>query len=142
MEVKMAAKTLTQKLKLKAGARAAVLNPPPGYLESLRPLPGGLILETNLDGSYDWVQVFVANRAELAELIPGAIKALQPSSLLWISFPKGTSKLQTDLTRDRGWEALAGVDLRWVHLVSVNDTWSAFCLRPYREGEERRPPWR
>jgi hypothetical protein len=57
--------------------------------------------------------------------------------MLWISFPKGTSKIQTDLTRDKGWEVLQGLDLKWITLVSVNETWSAFALRPYREGEEK-----
>lgn len=62
---------------------------------------------------------------------------MKPESLLWISFPKGSSKIQTDLTRDKGWEALREVDLKWINLISVDDTWSAFSLRPYRPGEAR-----
>ena len=68
---------------------------------------------------------------------PKAAKALKPESMLWISFPKGTSKIQTDLTRDKGWEGLQKLDLKWVNLVSVNETWSAFALRPYKEGEKK-----
>jgi hypothetical protein len=33
--------------------------------------------------------------------------------------------------------ALRQLDLKWLVLVSVDDTWSAFALRPYREGEPR-----
>lgn len=47
------------------------------------------------------------------------------------------SKIQTDLTRDKGWEVLQGLDLKWVTLISVNDTWSAFSLRPYMAGEAK-----
>jgi len=61
--------------------------------------------------------------------------ALKPASLLWIAFPKGTSKIQTDLTRDRGWDAVQAAGLKWINLVSVNETWSAFSLRPYKPGE-------
>jgi len=57
--------------------------------------------------------------------------------MLWITFPKGISKIQTDLTRDKGWEALQTLDLKWINLISVNETWSAFALRPYKEGEAR-----
>jgi hypothetical protein len=57
--------------------------------------------------------------------------------MLWISFPKGSSKIQTDLTRDKGWEGVQALDLKWVNLVSVNETWSAFALRPYKEGEKK-----
>ena len=66
-----------------------------------------------------------------------AARALKPESLLWVAFPKGTSKIQTDLTRDKGWDVLQQADLKWVTLISVNDTWSAFLLRPCRRGEAR-----
>jgi hypothetical protein len=36
---------------------------------------------------------------------------------------------------EKGWDALADADLKWVNPISVNDTWSAFCLRPYTPGE-------
>ena len=62
---------------------------------------------------------------------------MKPDSLLWISFPKGASKIQTDLTRDRGWEDVQKLGLKWITLVSVNETWSAFAMRPYREGEKK-----
>jgi hypothetical protein len=63
------------------------------------------------------------------------VAALKPDGLLWVSFPKGSSKMQTDLTRDKGWEALHQLELKWVNLISVNAVWSAFCLRPYKPGE-------
>ncbi len=46
-------------------------------------------------------------------------------------------KLQTDLTRDKGWEILHGVDLKFITLISVNANWSALALRPYKEGEQK-----
>jgi len=79
----------------------------------------------------------VRTSAELKGLVPRLVKALAPESLLWISFPKGTSGIQTDLTRDKGWDALADADLKWVNLISVNDTWSASCLRPCTPGEAK-----
>lgn len=129
--------SLARKMKLKPGQHAAVINAPRGYLTELRPLPTKVEISDSLKGQFDWVQVFVENKAELEKLIPRAIHALKPKSLLWISFPKGTSKIQTDLTRDKGWNALQKADLKWVNLISVNETWSAFCLRPYKQGEKR-----
>jgi len=133
----MAGSGLARKLKLKEGARAAVIGAPAGYLAELKPLPEGVSLATRLEGTFDWVQLFVSTKAELEKLIRGAAAALKPESLLWISFPKGSSGTQTDLSRDQGWEALQGVELKWVTLVSVNPTWSAFSFRPYRPGEPR-----
>jgi hypothetical protein len=131
------AASLADKLKLKVGMRGTLVNAPQGYADALAPLPTAVELHTDLDGQFDWIQVFVKNSTELAVIAPKLTAALKPVSLLWIAFPKGSSKIQTDLTRDKGWESLRGLDLKWINLVSVDDTWSAFSLRPYRHGEER-----
>jgi hypothetical protein len=129
--------TLAKKLKLKPGQRAAIIGAPEGYIDSLRPLPEQLELSQQLDGIFDWVQIFVKNQAEVAQLVPKVVQALKPESILWVSFPKGTSKIQTDLTRDRGWDVVQQADLKWINLISVDETWSAFSLRPYKPGEAR-----
>ena len=125
---------LAKKLKLKSGLKAAVIKAPENYVDTLK---HDTALSPTLNGKFHWIQIFVQNKAQLDELAPKAAKALRPESVLWISFPKGTSKIQTDLTRDKGWESLQALDLKWITLVSVNETWSAFALRPYREGEEK-----
>lgn len=128
---------LSKKLKLKPGANGAVVKAPPGYTEELQPLPEGAKVATKLGKQHDWIQVFCATKADLEQLAPQAAATLAPASILWLCFPKGSSRIQTDLTRDIGWDVLDQLDLKWVTLVSVNDTWSAFGLRPYREGEAR-----
>ena len=133
----MAASSHIEKLKLKPGQRAAVINPPQGYLESLSPLPEGVELSDHLEGTFDWIQLFVKDKSEVDRLTPQVVAALKPASLLWISFPKGSSKIQTDLTRDKGWESVLAAGLKWINLISVNETWSAFALRPYKRGEAR-----
>lgn len=137
----MAENPLVKKLKLKPGSRIGLIGAPDDYLEELSPLPAETDVQTSVRGKYDWVQVFVRTKADVEKLIPRVVPTLKPESLLWISFPKGTSKLQTDLTRDNGWDVLKTCDLKWVNLVSINATWSAFCLRPYREGEARQTIW-
>lgn len=133
----MAKTSLAGKMKLKPGHRAAIISAPDGYLKELSPLPAGAEVLKELKGEFDWVQVFVSTRAELEKLVPRAIRSLRPESILWISFPKGTSKIQTDLTHDKGWDSLHKADMKWITLISVNDTWSAFSLRPYRPSEKR-----
>lgn len=127
--------SLARKMKRKARQRAAIINPPAGY--EAASFPDFERAATALNGSFDWVQIFVRSQSELKKLAPKAAKALNPDSILWISFPKGTSKIQTDLTRDRGWEAVASLGLKWITLIAVNETWSAFGFRPYRSSEKR-----
>lgn len=123
---------LAKKMKLKSNRKAAVINAPENYVDALK---HDTALSPTLRGKFDWIQIFVRTKAELAALAPKAAKALRPESMLWISFPKGTSKLQTDLTRDKGWDSVR--DLKWTNLISVDETWSAFSLRPYKPGEEK-----
>jgi len=125
---------LAKKMKLKPGLKAAIINVPEKYLDELK---HDTEMSQGLNGKFDWIQIFVKNKAEVDALAPKAAKTLKPQTMLWISFPKGTSKIQTDLTRDKGWESLQKLNLKWVNLVSVNDTWSAFALRPYKEGEKK-----
>lgn len=126
----MAESALAKKLKLKPNHRIVLVNAPDDYLKELKPLPAGVEVADSLRGKFDWIQLFVRSQAELVKHLPRVVKALKPESMLWVSFPKGTSKIQTDLTRDHGWGPLKETDLKWVNLVSVNATWSGFALRP------------
>ena len=130
----MSESPLAKKMKLKSGLKASVINAPENYMDELR---HDAAISPTLNGKFDWIQIFVRNKAELEALAPKVVKALKPESMLWISFPKGTSKIQSDLTRDQGWEVLRDLDLKWINLVSVNGTWSAFSLRPYKAGEQK-----
>jgi hypothetical protein len=134
----MTSSPLAAKLKLKAGQKAVVEGAPEGYQQELSPLPEGVQLSDHLDGKFDWLQVFVNNESELVARLPRILACLEPSSLLWLTFPKGSSKVQTDLTRDNGWDSLRGSNLKVINLVSVDEKWSAFGLCPFRPGEERK----
>lgn len=129
--------TLARKMKLQDGQLAVVLNAPEGAMQDLEPLPFGVILSENGKIPADWILIFVKNQAELEKVLPKALKLFQPETLLWIAYPKKTSKIKTDFTRDTGWSFLQDKDLRWVTLVSFNEDWSAFAMRRYKPGEPR-----
>ena len=134
----MADTSLARKMKRTPAAPAAILNAPPGFQAAFAGMPRAA---TSLTGTFDWIQIFVRDQAQLKQLGPKAARALGPSGLLWVSFPKGSSRIQTDLTRDKGWDVLSTLELKWVNLISVNETWSAFALRPYKPGEPRSRAW-
>jgi hypothetical protein len=131
----MANSSLAKKMKRTAGGRAAIINAPKGY--EAASFPEFEPAASALSGTFDWVQIFVRNKAELDKLAPKTARALKPDAIIWITYPKGSSGIQTDLTRDKGWDVLKTLDLKWITLISVNETWSAFSLRPYKPGEAR-----
>ena len=67
----------------------------------------------------------------------GAIGAVKSNGLLWVTYPKKSGKIKTDISRDMGWEAMTQAGWDAVTLVSVDDTWSALRLRPLADIKSR-----
>ena len=121
---------LAKKLRLHTANRALILNPPTGYLESIGEKPEELCLDTEILGTYDFTHLFVKNSQDLMNVIDRVLAAIEHDSLLWISYPKGSSGVETDLNRDSLWEAMLPVGIRPVAQVSVDQVWSAVRFRP------------
>jgi hypothetical protein len=127
---------LAKKMKLGAAARPALIGGPEGLREGLA-AAGGRAIASTCDGTHDWILFFAPDRATLEAQLPAAEAALESPGTLWIGYYKGTSKRQTDLTRDIGWDSLRNTNLMWLTLISIDETWSAFSLRKYKPGEVR-----
>ncbi len=125
----MPEKTVLQKLFLKEGQAFLLLDPPAGYLDLLGYLPAGVTLLTALNGPADVIQYFVTSQAALNKLAPRLKAALKPKGILWVTYPKGTSKVKTDLNRDILREMVTQFGLEAVALFSVDETWSAMRLK-------------
>jgi hypothetical protein len=130
------ATTVARKLRLATATSAAMLGADVADRVALARARGAPIAD-HLDGSHDWILLYVESRADLEAALPAAAVALGAPGTLWIAYPKGSSKRQADLTRDQGWDAVKDADLMWLTLVSIDDTWSAFSLRRYKPGEAR-----
>jgi len=125
-----------RKLKLAAASSPAIVGASDEDRAAFVAAHGGPIPD-HLGGPHDWILLYAADRGALEESLPGAAAALGSPGTLWIAYPKGSSRRQTDLTRDQGWDSLRDADLMWLSLVSIDDTWSAFSLRHYKPGEAR-----
>jgi hypothetical protein len=128
----MLVSTPVKKLLLKPGNRFLLLNAPEGYLALLGELPQGVILwqEVSGPGNYDLVQVFVRSKAEAEAFWKTATEAVRPGGILWMSYPKKTSSIKTDINRDAGWESLKAAGWDTVAAVAIDDTWSALRFKP------------
>ena len=57
-------------------------------------------------------------------------KTLQEDGLLWMVYPKGTSKKYTcEFNRDTGWESLGKAGFEPVRMVAIDEDWSALRFR-------------
>lgn len=125
----MSEKSLIQKLVIKSGYKVVILNSPEGYLDGIGALPEGVSLIAASTQPADVIQVFVKTLDEVTRNIEGWKQNLKPRGILWLTYPKGTSKVKTDLNRDILWQHLRAYQLEGVGMVAVDETWSAMRFK-------------
>lgn len=125
------ATSLAQKLQLKPDQSLALMNAPQGVAGTLsQELPANPLVTLEQDSPAGAWILFVNNLAEALSLVPAALQQVDPNGLVWVAYPKGSSKIKTDINRDILWEALKPTGWRPVRQIAVDDTWSALRYRP------------
>jgi hypothetical protein len=114
---------LIKKLGVKENFNVAFVNAPAGYVKALE-LPSTVIVSSRSKKPLDFVQLFVQTRHELEHKFPQYCAKLNPSAMFWISWPKKSSGVATDLTED----AIRAIGLANgmvdVKVCAVDDIWS------------------
>ena len=123
----MAEKSVAEKARIKPGTTIAVLNRVPGVVESLGLPEDVTFVEPS---AAELVFLFVSTRAELEAQMPPAVAGLAPKAALWVFYRKGSQAAGLDMNRDSIWAIADTLGLRPLGLVGIDDTWSAFRLRP------------
>ena len=123
----MAEKSLTQKLVIRPGSTVVIVNRPREGASLLNEI-GAAGGSAGVDRA-DVVLMFAKDGAELAGSWPSTVGAIRPEATLWIAYPKGSSGISTNLSRDRGWEAVIEAGFDAVSQISLDTTWSALRFR-------------
>lgn len=117
---------LAKKLGLKDEFRVLLYNQPKHYFELFSDLPNKLqILDKTESESADFIHLFCTSFDELTSIISDYKNAMTKNSLMWISWPKGKSKIETDLKRDIIREYVLSIGLVDVKVASIDENWSA-----------------
>lgn len=126
----MIANPLVRKLGIKPKMRALVVGAPPPYVKLLAPLPEDVVITSTANGVHPFVQIFATSLADLGKSVPSLLKHAGEGALLWIAYPKKTSGMESDLSRDLIAEAISGTGWRPVSIVAIDGVWSALRFRP------------
>ena len=124
---------LIKKLGIKPGTRAFFLDTPSHYFDLLGPLPDKLVIEDTLTQHLDFIHFFAVEQDWLMESFPALKYHLDKNGMLWVSWPKGTSKVSTDLSSNIVREIGLSNGLVDVKVCSIDDTWSALKFMYRRE---------
>jgi len=117
-------KPLAQKLGIRKGDVLAFLNAPDDYDRLLGKLPDGVIVARELEGQLDFIQFFATERASLEREFPRLKARLEQGGTIWVSWPKASSGLQTDLSDGVVREVGLKNGLVDVKVCAVDDSWS------------------
>jgi hypothetical protein len=121
-------RSLVDKLGIRDGATIAIVNPPRGYARTLGPLPRRVTRKLRVTKPLDFVQFFCREKTDLERRFDALARALAPAGMLWISWPKRASGVQTDLTEDVIRAIGLAHGLVDVKVAAVDEVWSGLKL--------------
>lgn len=119
---------LARKLGIKAGAEIHVAGGPEDYLELVAPLPEGVTFVARASGTTDLVHVFVSSKVELARALRSYRARANPAAMIWVSWPKKSAKVPTDITEDTVREVALPLGYVDIKVCAVTDVWSGLKL--------------
>ena len=120
----MSDKPIAERLQVKRDRRLAVIGAPPaldhriGVTEARADLPVA-----------DVVLLFVPDRASLDSTLPDLLMRMSRSAILWIAYPKLTSRLAVNLDRDTIRLLAPTFGLDTVSAIAIDEDWSALRLK-------------
>jgi hypothetical protein len=119
---------LAKKLGIKAGSQLLLIDAPDDYIALLEPLPEGIQFDTQLSEATDIVQIFSVHRAELQHLLANYRTKLKSTGIIWVSWPKKSAKVPTDITEDIIRDVALPLGFVDVKVCAVNEVWSGLKL--------------
>lgn len=117
-------KALVVKLGIKKETRVVALGSPVAYEKLVGGIPGEVKVSTSLRGAVDFIHFFTKFESELRSMFPKLKKSLVEDGMLWVSWPKGASKVATDLNENVVRKIGLEAGLVDVKVCAVDETWS------------------
>jgi hypothetical protein len=126
-------KSLAQKLGIKPGMTIIATNAPRNY-RILLDRPGDEVTFSNrVRGGCDFVHLFATRRSELQTQLKKLRSALAETGTVWVSWPKKSAGVPTDVTEDVIRELALPLGFVDVKVCAVDETWSGLKLMIRRE---------
>ena len=121
-------KPLAAKLGIGEGTDVLAINPPAEYAQWLAPLPPGARIVSRRSAGTRFVHLFATQRATLGQALQDQRKTLPADGTLWVSWPKKSAKVATDITEDTIRELALPLGFVDVKVCAVSEVWSGLKL--------------
>lgn len=132
--------SLVKKLGIKPEFRIAAINPPEPYERVVEGIPTDTVLTDFPNTNLDFIHFFTKSRDELKSLAPKMIRSIKDSGMIWVSWPKKSSKVPTDITEDTIRAILLPLGLVDIKVCAVDEVWSGLKMvirKENRKGQNK-----
>jgi hypothetical protein len=119
---------LSAKLGIAPGTDVLAPGAPADYAQWLAPLPPGARIVGRPTAGTRFVHQFATERALLDAALKRWREQLPADAVLWVSWPKKTAKVATDITEDAIRELALPLGYVDVKVCAVNEVWSGLKL--------------
>lgn len=97
---------------------------PPSHYHTLVGLPKTVMIKKNLSGNLDFIHLFVKDQKTFEQSFIRSAEHLRKDGMLWVSWPKKSSKVPTDLDENKIREFGLRTGLVDVKVCAVDEVWS------------------
>ena len=119
---------LAKKLGIKSPVKLLTVNAPQEYKSWLGDLPEGASLVTKARKPIEAAHVFTTESAFLDATLSRLRNELKQDGFIWVSWPKKTSKVPTDITEDIIREIALPLGFVDIKVCAVSEVWSGLKL--------------
>ena len=131
---------LAKKLGYKASTRVVLVGAPNDYLAMIEPFAAEVVFERSATYGTDLAHVFVTERAALAKQLSGLRKKLKPEAAVWVSWPKKSAKVRTNVTEEVIRQVALPLGFVDIKVCAVSQVWSGLKLVVRKELRPRSAP--
>ena len=117
-------KSVAQKLGIKPGFCIFVDGAPSAYGAIVGPLPAGVAVKAAAKPSLDMVHLFALQSKGLAAKLRRYRGAIAPDGMIWVSWPKKSSGVASDLTDVVVRDTALPLGLVDIKVCAIDNTWS------------------
>lgn len=121
-------KPLSAKLGITQGMDVLAVAAPEAYAQWLAPLPPGARIVARASAATRFVHLFATEAAKLERALVEYRRSLPADAVLWVSWPKKSAKVDTDITEDRIRELALPLGFVDVKVCAVSEVWSGLKL--------------
>ena len=122
---------LVKKLGIKQDSDLYLFNPPNEYFKWIHPLPPNVRVKKSLSGETDFIHLFVTDIKTLKKTLASAKKIMKKEGMIWVSWPKKSAKVETELDENIIRDLGLNEGLVDVKVCAVSEVWSGlkFVIR-------------